>query len=279
MPIVVQALPEAEFEAWVTEQKQAAGAAAEAAQAALSQTLSKEELMTQGEQVYLGHCAACHQPNGEGLQGVFPHLKGSPIATGPLSGHLEIVLNGKTGTAMQAFSKQLTAQEIAAVTTYERNAWGNNTGDAVQAKDVNEYMNGNSAQTSAAVPSSTTPTPAPATDVSAAVDPASLPTLSHDALMAEGETVYATFCAACHQVTGAGIPPAFPALVGSAIAIGPVANHIDIVMHGKTGTAMQAFGKQLSPQQLAAVITYERNAWGNNTGDTVQPADIASHGQ
>jgi cytochrome c oxidase subunit 2 len=97
--------------------------------------------------------------------------------------------------------------------------------------------------------------------------------------MAEGETVYATFCAACHQVTGAGVPPAFPALVGSAIAIGPVANHIDIVMHGKTGTAMQAFGKQLSPQQLAAVITYERNAWGNNTGDTVQPADIASHGQ
>ncbi len=279
MPIVVQALPEAEFEAWVTEQKQAAGAAAEAAQAALSQTLSKEELMTQGEQVYLGHCAACHQPNGEGLQGVFPPLKGSPIATGSLSGHLEIVLNGKTGTAMQAFSKQLTAQEIAAVTTYERNAWGNNTGDAVQAKDVNEYMNGNSAQTSAAVPSSTTPTPARAKDVSAAVDPASLPTLSHDALMAEGETVYATFCAACHQVTGAGIPPAFPALVGSAIAIGPVANHIDIVMHGKTGTAMQAFGKQLSPQQLAAVITYERNAWDNNTGDTVQPADIASHGQ
>ncbi|MCS6204801.1 cytochrome c oxidase subunit II [Shewanella baltica] len=286
MPIVVKAIPEAEFEAWVAEQKQAAGAAAEAAQAALSKTLSKEELMTQGEQVYLGHCAACHQPNGEGLQGVFPHLKGSPIATGPLSGHLEIVINGKTGTAMQAFGKQLSAQEIAAVITYERNAWGNNTGDAVQAKDVNEHINGSAGtQAPATTPANTAPTPAPTTEPAAVVDsativdPASLPTLTHEALMAEGETVYTTTCAACHQLTGAGIPPAFPALAGSAIATGPVANHLDIVMHGKTGTAMQAFGKQLSPQQLAAVITYERNAWGNNTGDTVQPADIASHGQ
>lgn len=97
--------------------------------------------------------------------------------------------------------------------------------------------------------------------------------------MAEGEKTYATICAACHQLTGAGMPPAFPALAGSAIATGPIANHIDIVMHGKPGTAMQAFGTQLTPQQLAAIITYERNAWGNNTGDTVQPADIARHGQ
>ncbi|MGL4713729.1 MAG: cytochrome c oxidase subunit II [Shewanella sp.] len=278
MPIVVQALAEDEFNAWVVEQKQLANTAAAAAEAALSQTLSLDDLNAQGEQIYMARCAACHQPNGEGLQGVFPGLKGSKIAVGPIADHLEVVINGKAGTSMQAFASQLSAQDIAAVITYERNAWGNNTGDAVQAKDVNEYMNGNSAQTSAAVPSSPTPTPAPV-DVSAAVNPASLPTLSHDALMAEGETVYATFCAACHQVTGVGIPPAFPALVGSAIAIGPVANHIDIVVHGKTGTTMQAFAKQLSPQQLAAVITFERNAWGNNTGDTVQPADIASHGQ
>jgi len=281
MPIVVKALPEAEFEAWVKEQKQAADAAAQAAQAALSQNLSQEELMTRGEQVYLGHCAACHQPNGEGLKGVFPHLKGSPIAMGPLDAHIEIVLNGKTGTAMQAFAKQLTAQEIAAVITYERNAWGNNTGDAVQAKDVNAHQSAGSSNASSAatavtqVPQAATHSVEPVINV----DPASLPTLSHEVLMAEGEKVYATFCAACHQVTGAGMPPAFPALVGSAIATGPVANHIDIVVQGKTGTAMQAFGTQLSPQQLAAVITYERNAWGNNTGDTVQPADIARHGQ
>ncbi|MGL4221210.1 MAG: cytochrome c oxidase subunit II [Shewanella sp.] len=281
MPIVVQALPEAEFDAWVKEQKQAANAAAQAAQASLSKTLSKEELMTQGEQVYLGHCAACHQPNGEGLKGVFPHLKGSPIAVGPLGAHIEIVLNGKAGTAMQAFSKQLTTQEIAAVITYERNAWGNNTGDAVQAKDVDAHQSAGSSNTSSATTAATQVPQAATHSVEPVinVDPASLPMLSHKVLMAEGEKVYVTFCAACHQVTGAGMPPAFPALVGSAIATGPVANHIDIVVQGKTGTAMQAFGKQLSPQQLAAVITYERNAWGNNTGDTVQPADIARHGQ
>lgn len=295
MPIVVQALPEAEFAAWVAEQKQAAGAAAAAAQAALSQTLSKDELIAQGEQVYLGHCAACHQPNGEGLKGVFPHLKGSPIATGPLANHIEIVLNGKAGTAMQAYGKQLTTQEIAAVITYERNAWGNNTGDAVQAKDVDTHQSAGSRSTTAPTPAPQTATntaesaapiepvivtePVIPTEPTANVDPASLPTLTHDALMAEGEAVYVANCAACHQLTGAGIPPAFPPLTGSVIANGPVVNHINMVIHGKTGTAMQAFGKQLSPQQLAAVITYERNAWGNNTGDTVQPADIARHGQ
>ncbi len=71
----------------------------------------------------------------------------------------------------------------------------------------------------------------------------------------------------------------FPALKGSAIAIGPIAAHLDIVIHGKTGTAMQAFGKQITAKELAAVVTYERNAWGNNTGDTVQAADVNNHGQ
>ncbi|KTF06419.1 cytochrome c oxidase subunit II [marine sediment metagenome] len=58
-------------------------------------------------------------------------------------GHIDIVLHGKSGTAMQAFSKMLSLKEIAAVVTYERNAWGNNTGDMVQAKDVNAVANGN----------------------------------------------------------------------------------------------------------------------------------------
>lgn len=94
--------------------------------------------------------------------------------------------------------------------------------------------------------------------------------------MAHGKIVYDRICAACHRPDGMGMPPAFPAMKGSKIATGPVAAHIDRVLHGKPGTAMQAFGTQLSDTDLAAVITYERNAFGNNMNDLVQPADIAA---
>jgi cytochrome c553 len=90
------------------------------------------------------------------------------------------------------------------------------------------------------------------------------------------EETYNKVCAACHQVNGQGLPPAFPGLIGSAIVTGDIAAHLDIVLNGKAGTAMQAFGPQLNDLELAAVITYERNAWGNDTGDLVQPGDIAA---
>ena len=98
---------------------------------------------------------------------------------------------------------------------------------------------------------------------------------SMEDLMAKGETVYNTSCAMCHQPGGEGIPPAFPALKGSAIAMGAVKDHINMVVHGKPGSAMQAFGAQLSDIDLAAVITYERNAWGNDMKDSVSPQDVA----
>lgn len=94
-----------------------------------------------------------------------------------------------------------------------------------------------------------------------------------DELKTQGAKVYAANCAACHQANGAGLPPAFPAITGSKIATGDKAAHIDIVMNGKPGTAMAAF-KQLNDVDLAAVVTYQRNALGNKTGDLVQPADI-----
>jgi cytochrome c oxidase subunit 2 len=92
--------------------------------------------------------------------------------------------------------------------------------------------------------------------------------------MAKGEQVYATSCGACHQANGEGLAGVFPGLKGSAIATGDVSKHIGVVMNGVTGTAMAAFAAQLNDVDLAAVITYERNAWGNNTGDMVQPSDI-----
>ncbi|MBV7316929.1 cytochrome c oxidase subunit II [Shewanella sp. NIFS-20-20] len=138
MPIVVEVIEPEAFDLWMVEQQSLAAKADEQAQAQLSQTLSMAESMTQGEQIYTSYCAACHQPNGAGLPGVFPSLIGSPIIKGPVAGHIDIVLHGKAGTAMQAFSKQLTAQQIAAVVTFERNAWGNDSGDVIQAADVSQ---------------------------------------------------------------------------------------------------------------------------------------------
>lgn len=95
-------------------------------------------------------------------------------------------------------------------------------------------------------------------------------------LMERGQKVYASNCAACHNADGSGIPPAFPALKGSPVATGPIEEHLNVVLNGRPGTYMAAFGPQLSPVELAAVITYERNAWGNSKGDMIQPIDIAN---
>lgn len=143
MPVVVIAKEPAEYNAWIDEQEAIAQRAREEEQRLLAMNMSMDELMTEGERVYNAACAACHMPNGEGLPGVFPALKGSEMVLEDQHAHIEIVLNGKSGTAMQAFGKMLSLKEIAAVVTYERNAWGNNTGDAVQAKDVNAVVNGN----------------------------------------------------------------------------------------------------------------------------------------
>jgi cytochrome c oxidase subunit 2 len=97
-----------------------------------------------------------------------------------------------------------------------------------------------------------------------------------DELMVRGEEVYAAQCVACHQATGKGLAPAFPALDGSQIVMGPMAGHIDILLNGKAGTAMQSY-KGLSDVELAGVITYARQAWGNagsGTDPVVQPAQV-----
>uniref|UniRef100_UPI00058C2956 cytochrome c oxidase subunit II n=1 Tax=Aliiglaciecola lipolytica TaxID=477689 RepID=UPI00058C2956 len=142
MPIVVIAKEPAEYQAWVNEQEDIQRKAKEEEQRLLAMNMTMEELMVTGEQVYLRACAACHQPNGQGLPGVFPALVGSDMVLNDMTAHLDVVINGKAGTAMQAFAKQLTMSELAAVITYERNAWGNDTGDMVQAKDINAVMTG-----------------------------------------------------------------------------------------------------------------------------------------
>ena len=103
------------------------------------------------------------------------------------------------------------------------------------------------------------------------------------ALLAIGKPKYQATCGMCHQANGQGLPPTFPALKGSPVATGPVGKNIDILLHGVSGTAMQAFGEQLDDETLASIITYVRDAWGNGEVNQkaghaieVQPSEIAN---
>ncbi|UCH42107.1 MAG: cytochrome c oxidase subunit II [Gammaproteobacteria bacterium] len=128
MPIVVHAVGEDEYAQWIAEKK--AEAAEVAAMAA--QEFSMQDLIAQGETVYQANCAACHGPTGAGIPGAFPAMTGSAIVTGPIDAHIDIVLNGKAGTAMAAYKGQLSDVDLAAVITFERNSLGNSVGDLVQ---------------------------------------------------------------------------------------------------------------------------------------------------
>ena len=124
MPIVVVAKSPADYAAWVASKK---GAAAEEA-ASAGREWTKEDLIAKGEKLYVTSCAACHQVTGQGVPGAFPALAGSPIATGPVDAHINIVMNGKAGTAMASFKALLSDVDMAAIISYERNAWGNDAG-------------------------------------------------------------------------------------------------------------------------------------------------------
>lgn len=132
MPIVVIAKEQAEYDAWVGEQV----AAAKQEKAASAKTWDMESLMAQGETVYTTNCVACHQANGQGIPGVFPAITGSPTATGDVAAHIETIMDGRPGTAMQAYAGQLSDADIAAVTTFQRNGLGNSAGDIVQPSDI-----------------------------------------------------------------------------------------------------------------------------------------------
>jgi cytochrome c oxidase subunit 2 len=135
MPVVLEVKTKEDYQLWLTEKK--AQAEQERLAAESDKEWSLDELMAKGETAYKNNCAGCHQANGGGVPPTFPALKGSPIATGAdkLADHLNIVLNGKN--AMPPFAGSLNDLDLAAIITYERNAWENNTGDVVQPKQVN----------------------------------------------------------------------------------------------------------------------------------------------
>ena len=170
MPIVVIAKPEDEYKQWLAKQKKSGSnteqsevaqrdesVAPPAAEMAIAENkeepvkqpdtsdpkvaateleaADKDALMRIGQEVYEGHCLSCHQPGGEGIEGMFPAIKGSAVVNGPVGGHIDLILNGKP-PLMASFRNVLKPEEIAAVITYQRNALGNNVGDVVQASDV-----------------------------------------------------------------------------------------------------------------------------------------------
>ena len=136
MPVEVHVVSQDEFDDWTASKRGAA--ASDAALAA--RELSVDDLMARGADIYNASCLACHGAKGEG--GLGNAIAGSAIAMGGVDSHLNVIVNGVAGTAMQAFGAQLSDVDVAAVTTYQRNAFGNNTGDVVQASDVVSYKEG-----------------------------------------------------------------------------------------------------------------------------------------
>lgn len=135
MPIVVVAKTEEEYAQWVSEQKGEATAKVEAA----GKTWTQDDLIARGETVYNSNCGSCHQANGEGVPGTFPAIADSPIVTGPIERHIEMVLKGG-GSMMPPFADTLDAVDLAAVISFQRNAFGNDMGDSVQPSDIQSRL-------------------------------------------------------------------------------------------------------------------------------------------
>ena len=135
MPVVVEVLSADDYAKWVDDQKKKMAAGADDP----NKTYTLAELMERGGKVYAANCAVCHQPTGKGA-GAFPALDGSKIANGPIAQHVSIVLKGKN--VMPSWAPTLNDVEIASVITFERNSWGNHTGDILQPKQVADARNG-----------------------------------------------------------------------------------------------------------------------------------------
>jgi cytochrome c oxidase subunit 2 len=136
MPIVVNVVSQDEYKTWLADKRLEAAQVKEL----MAQTFTLDELVERGKGVYQRNCLACHGAKGEG--GVGKPIAGSAIVTGELNAHLDIGVNGVPGTAMQAFGGQLNDVDMAAVITYQRNAFGNNMGDMVQPIDVFNHKKG-----------------------------------------------------------------------------------------------------------------------------------------
>jgi len=123
MPIVVDVVSQEDYDKWAAEQtKETTTASTDDA----TKEWEPDELIANGEKIYTANCVACHQADGQGVEGTFPALDGDEeYVLAPMKEQILTVLNGHPGTAMAAFRDQLDDTEIASVITYTRNAWSN----------------------------------------------------------------------------------------------------------------------------------------------------------
>ena len=141
MPVVVRAVPQEEYDAWIADKMLAMAATTEQA----DRQWGHEELVSAGERVYQANCMSCHQAEGQGIPGMFPAIAGSAVATGSIDEHISTVMKGVEGTMMSQFSEVLSDSDLAAVITYQRNAFGNGTGDTLQPAHIKSLRNGEDA--------------------------------------------------------------------------------------------------------------------------------------
>lgn len=241
MPIVVNAVPESEYKKWLALQKSAPSSKAF--------TTVKQEI---------------------------PH---ESTVTGPSKGKFEESANFQAANAAANAAEAVAEAALAAdpkcpaaKAAKAAAKAARETANALKAANVSSQAippTSPTPSTETKIPATPSPLPAVATPTKTLP-----PQLSKEELMKKGEQIYLTTCAACHQPDGAGMPPIYPAMKGGAVAKGPIAAHIHTVLFGKPGTAMQAFKDQFSDEELAAVVTYERNAFGNNMGDVIKVEQI-----
>lgn len=186
-----------------------------------------------GAEVYVAQCAACHGPDGGGVEGVFPAMAGNEFVTGDKAPVIELVLRGRG--AMPAFHTVLNDEELAAVLSHVRSSWGNEA-ESVTPDEVAEVREGAEADDEAE-----------AEEVELA-----------EGWFEDGEAIFRANCAACHQAEGQGIPGAFPALAGNAFVMGEPALVIHVVLRGRGG--MPSFSG-FSDEQVAHVVSYIRTSW------------------
>ena len=236
-----------------------------------------------GEGNYLRFCASCHGGTGLGIPGLYPPLTNTDWVTGDKERLIRIVLGGMQGPMEvngvlynnvmppHTFFKD---EEIADVLTYIRSSWGN-AADSVSAAEV--------ARVRALLPSGLQTIelleqPLGLTATSTAPD------AMNDAApaMVNGESVYRQVCQACHQDDGQGLTGLFPPLVGTDWVLGDPRRLIRIVLGGLQGeievagtvyNGVMASHANLSDAEVAAVLTYVRQAWGN-TASSVEPAQV-----